>query len=185
MLISRICFGRRFGHSRYFLARIESDFQMCRRFGLRALNKLDEFNGRSQWHADVYTEGLRKCAAIETPHVLDDVEHVYYQYCIYVSDPKLAKRRAIRRGVDFETTHVDVCSSLPLFKEFAANCAEAEKTTKALQLPVYSRLRTEDVQRVLKVVKELSADLAPLASHETDNANEESISQTPHAVSAN
>jgi len=153
--------------------------------GLRALSKLDEFNERSQSHADVYTQGLRNCAAIETPHVLDDVEHVYYQYCIYASDPKLAKRRAIRRGVDFETTHVDVCSSLPLFKEFAANCAGAEKTTEAIQLPVYSRLRTADVQRVLKVVKELAADFAPLANDLTGNANEESIGRTAHAMRAN
>lgn len=132
--------------------------------GMRALNRLDEFNERSQSHADVYTRGLVNCAAIETPRLIDDAEHVYYQYCIYVSNPKLAKRRAIRRGVDFETTHVDVCASLPLFKDFAANCPGAEKTAEALQLPVYSRLRNSDVERVLKVVKEVAADLAPLES---------------------
>src|SRR2546423_5673547 len=130
--------------------------------GLRALKKLDEFNERSQSNARIYTRGLDSCPAIQTPRVIDDVDHVYYQYSIYVSDPRLAKRRAIRRGVDFETTHVDVCSSLPLFHEFAADCPGAAKTAKALQLPVDSRLRTSDVERVLKVVKEIAADLAPL-----------------------
>jgi dTDP-4-amino-4,6-dideoxygalactose transaminase len=131
--------------------------------GMRALNKLDEFNERSQSHADIYTRGLSDCGVIETPHIIEDAEHVYYQYSVYVSDPNLAKRRAIRRGVDFETTHVDVCSSLKLFQEFAAQCPGAEQTRAALQLPVYSRLRASDVQRVLQVVKEVAADLTPFS----------------------
>jgi len=150
--------------------------------GIRALNKLDEFNDRSQRHAEVYTRGLANCAAIQTPRVSDDVDHVYYQYCIYVSDPRLAKRRAIRRGIDFEMTHVDVCSSLPLFKEFAAHCPGAEKTAAALQLPVYSRLRTSDVERVLSAVQELAADLAPLSNDLTD---EGALRRTAPAVSPN
>ena len=130
--------------------------------GLRVLEKLDEFNARSRAHAETYTRGLADCRNVQTPRVLDDVEHVYYQYCIYTSDPARASRRAIRRGVDFETTHVDVCSELPLFKEFAANCPGAEATERALQLPVYSRLRPSDAERVLRVVREVTNDLQPL-----------------------
>jgi perosamine synthetase len=131
--------------------------------GMRALAKLDEFNARSREHAAYYTRGLTGCRAIQTPQETEDSEHVYYQYCVYISDSARASRRAIRRGVDFETTHVDVCSSLPLFKEFAANCPGAQLTEKALQLPVYSRLRTSDVERVLRVVRDVTKDLAPLA----------------------
>jgi len=130
--------------------------------GLRALDRLDEFNERSRAHAQIYARGLAGCPSIETPYAIPEVEHVYYQYCIYVSDPCRTRRRAIRRGVDFETTHVDVCSTLPLFKQFAAACPQAEQTAEALQLPVYSRLRTSDVERVLRVVLEVAADLAPL-----------------------
>jgi dTDP-4-amino-4,6-dideoxygalactose transaminase len=130
--------------------------------GLRGLARLEEHNARSRENAVRYTRGLADCRAVQTPRVLPAVEHVYYQYCIYVSDPARASRRAIRRGVDFETTHVDVCSSLPLFKEFAAECRGAETTERALQLPVYSRLRTSDVERALRVVREVVADLASL-----------------------
>ena len=130
--------------------------------GLRALERLDEFNTRSQEHAEVYTRGLTNCRSVQTPRVTSEAEHVYYQYCIYVSDPARAKRRAIRRGVDFETNHVDVCSALPLFNEYAAKCPDAEQTAAALQLPVYSRLRMTDVERVLKVVHDAASDLAPL-----------------------
>jgi len=129
--------------------------------GLRALAKLDEFNSRSRAHAISYSQGLSDCQSVKTPAEVD-TENVYYQYCIYVSDAGKASRRAIRKGVDFETTHVDVCSALPLFREFAADCPGAELTAKALQLPVYSRLRDSDVERVLSVVREVTRDLAPL-----------------------
>jgi hypothetical protein len=76
----------------------------------------------------------------------------------------LLSRRAIRRGVDIETTHVDVCSNLDLFREFHADCPGAEATEKSLQLPVYSRLRFSDIDRVLRVVHEASKDLPSVES---------------------
>jgi dTDP-4-amino-4,6-dideoxygalactose transaminase len=130
--------------------------------GIRGLANLDAFNARSRSHAAKYIQGLVDCRAIKTAAAAEQMEHVYYQYCVYISDAPRASRRAIRRGVDFETTHVDVCSSLPLFKDFAANCPGAEQTAKAIQLPVYARLRDSDVERILRVVREVTADLAPL-----------------------
>jgi len=153
--------------------------------GLRALEKLDEFNKRSRAHAEIYTRGLADCRSLEIPRVIPDVEHVYYQYCIYVSDSARAKRRAIRRGVDFESTHVDVCSSLALFKEFAADCPAAEKTAESLQLPVYSRLRTSDIQRVLKIVLEVAADLAPLATTAGRSERDKELAASAANVPAN
>jgi perosamine synthetase len=130
--------------------------------GMRGLAKLDEYNARSREYGARYTRGLADCRAVQTPLILPDVDHACYQYCIYTSDPARASRRAIRRGVDFETTHVDVCSQLQLFKDFGASCPGAEATASALQLPVYSRLRPSDVERVLRVVREVTGDLAPI-----------------------
>ena len=129
--------------------------------GLRGLARLDEFNGRSREHAAQYTRGLAGCPQVQTPRVCADVEHVFYQYCVYTVDPAQTSRAVIRRGVDVETMHVDVCSRLELFKEFAAACPEAEATERALQLPVYSRLRASDIDRVLRVVRAAGAGLDP------------------------
>ncbi len=137
--------------------------------GLRGLAKLDEFNARSREHAAHYTRALIDCRHIRTPPVFPDAEHVYYQYCIYTSDPALTSRRAIRRGVDIETTHVDVCSKLKLFEEFEAACPGAEATENALQLPVYSRLRPSDVERVLRVVRAASIGPGPLTDEPADS----------------
>lgn len=127
--------------------------------GLRALANLDEFNERCREHATRYTRGLIGWRNIQTPTTPDDVEHVFYQYCVYTSDPVLLSQRAIRQGVDIETTHVDVCSKLDLFREFKAVCPGAEATEKALQLPVYSRLRVSDIDRVLSTVRRASEKL--------------------------
>jgi dTDP-4-amino-4,6-dideoxygalactose transaminase len=127
--------------------------------GLRGLANLDRHNQRCREHAAQYTRGLVDCRNIKTPQVPVDVEHVFYQYCVYPSDSALLSQWAIRRGVDIETTHVDVCSKLDLFKEFRAECPGAEATEKALQLPVYSRLRASDIDRALRIVREASSRL--------------------------
>jgi dTDP-4-amino-4,6-dideoxygalactose transaminase len=132
--------------------------------GLRGLAILDSHNQRCREHAAHYDRGLIDCRNIQRPCVPADIEHVYYQYSVYTSDPALLSRRAIRRGVDLESTHVDVCSKLELFKEFHARCPGAEATEKALQLPVYSRLRSSDIDRVLCVVHESSSDLPPIGN---------------------
>lgn len=127
--------------------------------GLRALANLDEFNERCREHAARYTRGLVGWRNIHPPTPPADVEHVFYQYCVYTTDPASLSRRAIRQGVDIETTHVDVCSKLDLFSEFRAVCPGAEATEKALQLPVYSRLRVADIDRVLRTVRQASEGL--------------------------
>ena len=129
--------------------------------GIRGLAKLDEYNACSREHALRYSKGLSDYRSIQTPRILPNVEHVYYQYCIYTSDPRRTSRRAIRRGVDLETMHVDVCSGLPLFKTFAAACPGAEATKATLQLPVYSRLRPSDIDRVAHVMRKVTSDLPP------------------------
>jgi len=153
--------------------------------GLRALDSLDEFNRRSRSHAEVYTYGLANCRSVQMPRIIPSAEHVFYQYCVYVSDPARARRRATRRGVDFETTHVDVCSALPLFERFAVACPEAEKTAAALQLPVYSRLRTGDVERVLKTVLEVTSDLASLEETKQSAGNVKFGGRGARAVRSN
>lgn len=127
--------------------------------GLRGLANLERHNERCREHAAQYTRGLIDCRKIQTPSVPVDVEHVFYQYCVYTSDSTLLSKWAIRRGIDIETTHVDVCPKLDLFKEFSAECPGAEATEKALQLPVYSRLRDSDIDRVLRIVREASSSL--------------------------
>ncbi|MCS6816329.1 MAG: DegT/DnrJ/EryC1/StrS family aminotransferase [Blastocatellia bacterium] len=130
--------------------------------GLAALEHLEAWNARTREHAQRLSEGLAGIPSLDLPRPLPDTEPVFYQYCIRVSDPSALTRRAIRRGVDIEMMHVDICSKLPLFASDARPCPVAETAAETRQLPVYSGLQPRDVERIIRVIKEISYDLPPL-----------------------
>ena len=136
--------------------------------GLKMLEAIDALNAKSQVHAAQLTEGLKGIESVLPPAVIPDATSVYYQYCIRVSNPELMSHRAIRKGVDMEIMHVDICNKLDLFERFASRCPGAESTEGTLQLPVYSSLRPKDVERILRVVSKACIDLPPLKKPETN-----------------
>jgi dTDP-4-amino-4,6-dideoxygalactose transaminase len=91
---------------------------------------------------------------VHVPYVPPDAEHVYYQYCVYAPDRDSLVRRALRRGVDVETRHVDVCSALPLFGEHP-RAPNAEAAAQVVQLPVYASLTDRDARRVGAKIRQL------------------------------
>jgi dTDP-4-amino-4,6-dideoxygalactose transaminase len=130
--------------------------------GLKVLEVIDKLNAKSQEHARYLTEGLKAIPSILPPQTLPYTSPVYYQYCIRTSDPITLSHRAIRRGIDMEIMHVDICTRLELFAPYASPCPNAESTEGTLQLPVYSGLRPKDVHRILRVIQDISRDLPPL-----------------------
>src|ERR1051326_2988073 len=70
--------------------------------GLRGLANLERHNERCREHAAQYTRGLIDCRTMQTPRVPADVEHVFYQYCVYAADATRLSQQAIRRGVDIQ-----------------------------------------------------------------------------------
>jgi dTDP-4-amino-4,6-dideoxygalactose transaminase len=130
--------------------------------GLKALEHLAEWNARSRQYARRMSEGLAGIPSLALPFPLPETDPVYYQYCLRVSDPAALTRRAIRRGIDIEMMHVDICSKLPLFAAQARSCPGAETAVQTRQLPVYASLRPSDVERIIRVIREISRDLPPL-----------------------
>ena len=121
--------------------------------GLEMLEQIDAFNALNRAHAETLTAALSGMEAIQTPAVLPATAPVYYQYCIRPSDPATLKVHAIRRGVDIEIMHVDICNTLDLFAPFHAKCPVAEGTEETLQLPVYASLTTSDLNRIIHVIR--------------------------------
>jgi hypothetical protein len=85
---------------------------------------------------------------------------VYYQYCAHVPDRDTLARHCIRRGVDVETLHVDVCTRVELFGSPRA-CAGADRAAQAVQLPVYESLTDDQISRVARVVTEALTPVSP------------------------
>ena len=121
--------------------------------GLESLRHLDEWTARTVAHAETLTEWL-KDAWVDTPVVPPGRTHVYHQYPIYARNRDEVVRKCIRRGVDVEPQHVDVCTRLPLFGGRHAPMPGAERAAAAIQLPVHASLTDADMQRIARVVWE-------------------------------
>jgi dTDP-4-amino-4,6-dideoxygalactose transaminase len=122
--------------------------------GLAGLDRLDEWTSSSRSHAHLIDRALHGTPGVQVPIVPADRTHVYYQYCVYVPDRDELVRRCIRRGVDIETLHVDVCTRLPLFQDLDPAAAPgADRAAAAVQVPVYASLTDRQVTRVAATVK--------------------------------
>jgi perosamine synthetase len=122
--------------------------------GLAGLEHLDAWTRATRAHARIMDQSLSDVPGVHVPEVPAGSEHVYYQYCLYAPDRDSLVRRALRRGIDVETLHVDVCSTLPLFGRHPA-APNAERAADVVQLPVYASLGEHNARRVARRMRKL------------------------------
>jgi dTDP-4-amino-4,6-dideoxygalactose transaminase len=126
--------------------------------GLAALEMLDGWTERTRRHARVMDQALGDLPGITVPQVPPKRTHVYYQYCVYGPQRDELVVRCVRRGIDIETLHVDVCSDMDIFANetvIPPGAPGARRAAGAMQIPVYSTLTDEQAQRVARVVRDV------------------------------
>jgi perosamine synthetase len=126
--------------------------------GLAALEAFDGWTEKTRRHAQVIDQALADLPGVAIPYVPRDRTHVYYQYCVYGPQRDELVVRCVRRGIDIETLHVDVCSDMDLFtqeKAVPAGTPGARRASGAMQVPVYSSLTDDQVRRVARVVRDV------------------------------
>jgi dTDP-4-amino-4,6-dideoxygalactose transaminase len=121
--------------------------------GLEALEHLDRWTSDTREHARTIDRALSDLPGVETPVEPLERRHVYYQYCVYVPDRDGLVCRAIRRGIDLETLHVDVCTAMDLFPGPHMPTPGAERAISTVQIPVYASLTSPEVARVASTVR--------------------------------
>jgi len=121
--------------------------------GLASLDRLDEWTERTRRHAHVMDQALGDLPGITIPKVPPDRTHVYYQYCVYGPHRDELVVRCVRRGIDIETLHVDVCSDMDLFGDARIDVPGARRAAQAMQIPVYAALTDAEAARVARVVR--------------------------------
>ena len=124
--------------------------------GLEALTHLDMWTAQAQANAAYVNRALAGVPGIQLPLAPADSTHVYYQYCVIA--PERPKRdelvvRCVRRGIDIETLHVDVPPDMALFEGATAEADGARRAAQAMQIPVHSGLRHDQIERVARVVR--------------------------------
>jgi dTDP-4-amino-4,6-dideoxygalactose transaminase len=128
--------------------------------GLAALDRLAEWTRATREHAAIMDAALKGLEGVQTPHVPEGVGHVYYQYCVYAADRDRLVRRALWRGIDLETLHVDVCSTLSIFGTQPPTPG-AERAAQVVQLPVYASLGNARTRRIARRIRRLLVSDAP------------------------
>jgi dTDP-4-amino-4,6-dideoxygalactose transaminase len=108
--------------------------------GLLGLDHLDAWTERTRANAHEMSRALSGIPGVVTPPQPTDRCHVYYQFAVYVRDHDETARRCLRRGLDVEFHHMDVCPDLPLFAESRCDAPGARRTADSLQIPVHAGL---------------------------------------------
>lgn len=122
---------------------------------LDGLDHLDRWTRAQQANAARMSALLADTPDVRTPRVPADRTHAFYQYCAYVPSRDAVVAQCLRRGVDLETLHVDVCSDLDLFGDSRVAAPGARGTVGTVQIPVYERLTDRDLDRVASVVRDV------------------------------
>jgi len=128
--------------------------------GLAALDKLDEWTAATRRHVQLMDRTLGRLPGIQVPQVPERRTHVYYQYCVFGPKRDELVVQCVKRGIDVETLHVDVCSDMDLFagsKVVPPGALGARRAAGAMQIPVYSSLTDEEAERVARVVRDVLA----------------------------
>jgi dTDP-4-amino-4,6-dideoxygalactose transaminase len=134
--------------------------------GLAGLSKLDEWTETTRAHARFMSAALAGAPGLTLPPDPSDRLHVYYQYCVYPGDRAGVVRRCLRRGLDVEYHHMDVCPDLPLFAPAAVAAPGARRTMDALQIPIHAGLGPDDLERVARRFRAaLGGDRQPGIAH--------------------
>ena len=108
--------------------------------GLAALDRLDEWTADTRRHARAMDEALRDLPGITVPQVPPKRTHVYYQYCVYGPQRDELVVRCVRRGVDIETLHVDVCSDLESVRRSSGRAGRRTRSASCRRRDAGARL---------------------------------------------
>jgi perosamine synthetase len=120
---------------------------------LEGLSHLEGWTARTQSHAARMSRALGGLKGVRVPAVPADRTHAFYQYCAYVPHRDHVVEASLRRGIDLETLHVDLCTTLPLFGSKHAPSPGAHQATQTVQIPVYELLSDGQIDMVAAAVR--------------------------------
>jgi dTDP-4-amino-4,6-dideoxygalactose transaminase len=120
---------------------------------LEGLGRLDAWTAARQQHAAQMSRWLDGIPGVRVPVMAADRTHAYYQNCVYVPARDVVVDYCLRRAIDLETLHVDLCAELPLFGSHPS-APGARETTATVQVPVYESLTDAQLHRVADVLRD-------------------------------
>ena len=132
-------------------------------FLLEQLKKVDEINDKRIKNASYLSEQLGKVEGIEVPFVKKGYKHVFHQYTIKVNEFKMSRDKLAERlkskGVGCNVYYpmpLHLCANFRKFGYTKGDFPITEKISQqVLSLPVHPSLTQEDLDFIVKSIKEI------------------------------
>lgn len=125
--------------------------------GLVQLKHIEDINKKRNENAKYLCKGLSDVDGITTPIIDDNVEHVFHQYTIRVSDKRDEFKECLNKnGVGTGVHYPIVLYKQPYYQKLGikGDCPVAEcAASQVLSLPVHPSLSQEDLDTIIDVVK--------------------------------
>lgn len=137
---------------------------LCASIAVTQLSKVDRFNGARVKNANQLTEGLGEILGLSVPVVGDKRSHVYHQYTIKVkNDFKLSRDKLLEylrsNGVGAGVYYPKPLHLIPHISSFGYKKSDMPVTEEiceqVLSLPVHPRVKTEDINKIINLIKAL------------------------------
>jgi len=133
--------------------------------GIVQLKKVEQFNEKRIYNANYLTKELKNIEEIATPKILEETKHVYHQYTIKVKTGnrddwvEFLNEKGIGTGIHYP---------IPIYKQelyielgYNDKLPETEKAADSvISLPVHPSLSEEDLDMIIKVLKEAANKLS-------------------------
>jgi perosamine synthetase len=139
--------------------------ELCAAIGSVQLQKLDRFNDKRRENAKLLTQGICKLHGLSEPYVDNCVKHVFHQYVVRVEEGFPRDRDELVGYLNGKDIGVAVHYPLPIYRQplylklgyKGTNCPNTEEACRrVLSLPVHPLVDKEDIEYVLKVIKDVS-----------------------------
>ena len=137
---------------------------LCAAIGLAQIKKLQGYNQKRIENAAILNRGLSKIKGIITPKVADGIKHVYHQYTIKITEEFGLSRNEVSEKLKEKGIGNMIYYPVPIHQQkfyidmgFGGSFPKTEKAAaEVLSLPVHPSVNKEDIQIIIKSLKEIS-----------------------------
>jgi perosamine synthetase len=122
--------------------------------GIEQLKKLPDFNNKRLENAKYFNDFLDK---VETPFVLENVDHVYHQYTIKCEDRVKIIENFKKNNIGFGIYYPKPLHFYKHLKQFGHNDLKNSENLSniVLSLPIHPSLIINDLEKIVNVVNEV------------------------------
>ena len=115
--------------------------------GIQSLKNIEISDNIRKKFSEKYIKGLKNF--FNFPIGFDKSQNIFWQFLIYVKDPKELKNKLLKKGIDTSSTSLEKLNKLPKYGfNFQLNNVD-EIYNNSLFLPCFSKLKEKHIDKII------------------------------------